>query len=519
MRTKYLLALLTSIAWIQQAESQTLPKLNAPNRWLSIGIGGDYGFGTALKIDDLGQEKILEQFMPESSRDDDEWYDYYGKPAKEKTTVGLELLLAYRWEDYAGNLWSVGITGGETRKSYYMENKAPFYWPNINNYIVGWHTWYTQRWTRFWFERAWAGNVGYYYAKLGLGFNTVPRQGLITAKDDEQIDYSSNYTYLGTGAIWEGKYATTPQLSLTPEVGVYCNLGPDSRYILQLGFRYNIGLGESFTKDYSMYENGTLRTKNQVQIKGNYFAVNLAYSVPLSVGSGSRFRLPNWDKPTPKRLEKDKPLRIKIHDRGSKSRTLKPLKRTTPNSSSTTTVTRYKPNNVVLLIDASRSMSKSHESIGTAMDAILATLPPSDHVSVITYNTKAHVRLKWVRASDRTTIVKKIKGIHGRGDTYGNEALEKAYDFANNHYVQGANNVIILATDGAFSVHSQTTAMVKSNAANNGIRLSVLDLSKSVTEASVMKNLTLIGKGSYMKVNRKTIVGPLSKEFQVLREL
>ena len=112
----------------------------------------------------------------------------------------------------------------------------------------------------------------------------------------------------------------------------------------------------------------------------------------------------------------------------------------------------YKPNNIVFLMDVSGSMRKEEkiEIMKEGMLELLQILRPIDKFSLITYSGEPKILLEGISGGNKELIRTQINELEAGGSTAGNKAIKKAYQIANNHFIDDGNNLIIVATDGAF---------------------------------------------------------------------
>ena len=112
--------------------------------------------------------------------------------------------------------------------------------------------------------------------------------------------------------------------------------------------------------------------------------------------------------------------------------------------------------NLVLLVDTSGSMYEENK-LPLAVDALkllLTELDENDTISLVTYAGSSEVLLDGVRCTEegREEITAVLDSLEAGGGTYGETGLRTAYDLAQESYAEGANNRVLLLTDGDFNL-------------------------------------------------------------------
>lgn len=169
----------------------------------------------------------------------------------------------------------------------------------------------------------------------------------------------------------------------------------------------------------------------------------------------------------------------------------------------TETKAEYKYNNLVFLIDVSASMMTDGKMdlLKASMLELCNSLGPEDRVSVVVYSSSARVVLENVAGNDKEQIIEKIQNMEGSGYTAGFEGMKLAYEIANRHFMKDGNNMVIMATDGAFNLYTNdVTPMVKRNV-KKGIHTSVLAIKNTDSDSRSMQTIAGLGGGRYIPIN------------------
>ena len=161
-----------------------------------------------------------------------------------------------------------------------------------------------------------------------------------------------------------------------------------------------------------------------------------------------------------------------------------------------------KQNNIVFLIDTSGSMY-GDERLGLIQPAftmLTENLADNDIVSVVTYASGTRVAAKGMIGSDKVTISNVLQDLSAGGSTNGAGGIQLAYQTAEEFFIEGGNNRVILATDGDFNVGiSSKNALAEfiAEKRDSGIWLSVLGVGMYNTNDTTMKTLAENGNGNY----------------------
>ncbi|MFZ2906826.1 MAG: VWA domain-containing protein [Cyclobacteriaceae bacterium] len=179
----------------------------------------------------------------------------------------------------------------------------------------------------------------------------------------------------------------------------------------------------------------------------------------------------------------------------------------------------YATNNMVLLLDVSGSMNTSDKLplLKKSVLLLLKMMRPEDEVSIVTYSGKAKVALQPVSFKEEEKIKKVIERLKPEGKTDGNAGITLAYEVADENYIRGGNNRIILATDGEFPMSEESVALVKKFAGED-IFISVFNFGKAAQSAKNLQRLAALGKGNYEHITRENVDTKLISEAKAKRK-
>ena len=164
------------------------------------------------------------------------------------------------------------------------------------------------------------------------------------------------------------------------------------------------------------------------------------------------------------------------------------------------------PNNLVFLIDVSGSMQSEDKLplLKSAFRLLVNELRPQDRVALVVYAGAAGLVLPPTPGSDKERMLQAIDALEAGGSTAGGAGIRLAYDVAKQHFVEGGNNRVILATDGDFNVGASSDAeMVQliEERREQGTFLTVLGFGTGNVKDSKMEKLADKGNGNYAYVD------------------
>jgi Ca-activated chloride channel homolog len=112
------------------------------------------------------------------------------------------------------------------------------------------------------------------------------------------------------------------------------------------------------------------------------------------------------------------------------------------------------PSNFVFLMDVSGSMDLPNRLplMKEAFQLLVKNLREKDTVSIVVYGGTVGIWLQPTSGKEKQKIIKAIEELTASGDTPGEAAIRSAYKLAENTFIKGGNNRIILATDGDFNI-------------------------------------------------------------------
>ncbi|MCB0843133.1 MAG: VWA domain-containing protein, partial [Bacteroidetes bacterium] len=164
------------------------------------------------------------------------------------------------------------------------------------------------------------------------------------------------------------------------------------------------------------------------------------------------------------------------------------------------------PSNLVFLLDVSGSMNDYNKLplLKSAFNLLVNQLDKNDRVAIVVYAGAAGVVLPSTPASQQSTILEALNGLEAGGSTAGGAGIQLAYKIAQENFIRGGNNRVILATDGDFNVgpssDGELVRMIEEKR-ENGVFLSVLGFGTGNYKDSKMEQLADKGNGNYAYID------------------
>ena len=163
-------------------------------------------------------------------------------------------------------------------------------------------------------------------------------------------------------------------------------------------------------------------------------------------------------------------------------------------------------NNLVFLIDVSGSMYSEDKLplVQQAFMMLAENLNPEDRVSIVTYASGDSVALSGAFGFEKQKIVAAIEDLTAGGSTAGSKGINRAYQLAEEYFIEGGNNRVILATDGDFNVGVSNTKRLEELIAEkreSGIYFSVFGFGRGNVQSEKMESLALKGNGVYSYID------------------
>ena len=176
--------------------------------------------------------------------------------------------------------------------------------------------------------------------------------------------------------------------------------------------------------------------------------------------------------------------------------------------------------NLVFLVDVSGSMSDANKLplLKQSLKILVQELRKEDKVAIVVYAGAAGLVLPPTSGSEKQTIINALENLQAGGSTAGGAGIELAYKTAQENFIKGGNNRVILATDGDFNVGSSSNTEMETLIAEkrkSGVFLTCLGYGMGNYKDSKMEILSDKGNGNYAYIdNIQEANRFLGKEFK-----
>ncbi|MDE5696424.1 MAG: VWA domain-containing protein [Lachnospiraceae bacterium] len=162
--------------------------------------------------------------------------------------------------------------------------------------------------------------------------------------------------------------------------------------------------------------------------------------------------------------------------------------------------------NLVFLLDVSGSMRADNKLplLQESFSMLVEELGEKDTVSIVTYAGSTQVILQGERGDNKADIIEAINALEARGSTNGAGGIEAAYALAEQYFIEGGNNRVILATDGDLNVGASSESALRrliTQKKKSGVYLSVLGFGTGNIKDNKMETLADCGNGNYAYID------------------
>jgi Ca-activated chloride channel family protein len=182
--------------------------------------------------------------------------------------------------------------------------------------------------------------------------------------------------------------------------------------------------------------------------------------------------------------------------------------------------------NLVFLVDVSGSMQSPDklELLKSALRLLVRELKAEDRVSMVVYAGASGVVLEPTPGDEAATITASLDGLTAGGSTNGGAGIRMAYALAQQAFIEGGINRVILATDGDFNVGTVDFEMLKQLVEDrraHGIGLTTLGFGTGNYNDHLMEQLADAGNGNYAYIDtlseaRKALVDEMSSTLMTI---
>jgi Ca-activated chloride channel family protein len=164
------------------------------------------------------------------------------------------------------------------------------------------------------------------------------------------------------------------------------------------------------------------------------------------------------------------------------------------------------PGNLVFLLDVSGSMDEPNKLplVKQSMLLLLDQLTEKDRVAIVVYAGTSGLALPSTSGSQKQKIREAIDGLEAGGSTNGASGIQLAYQTAQENFIPGGVNRVILATDGDFNIgitnRGDLTRLIEEKS-KTGIFLTILGFGMGNYKDSTLETLSGKGNGNYAYID------------------
>ncbi|HEX7312879.1 MAG TPA: VWA domain-containing protein [Pyrinomonadaceae bacterium] len=164
------------------------------------------------------------------------------------------------------------------------------------------------------------------------------------------------------------------------------------------------------------------------------------------------------------------------------------------------------PANLVFLLDVSGSMNAPDKLplVKSSLRTLANQLTARDRVAVVVYAGASGLVLPSTPGDQRGEIVSAFERLQAGGSTNGGSGIQLAYRVAEQNFIRGGTNRVILATDGDFNVgltgDDELVKLIEEKR-RGGVFLSVLGFGTGNLNDSMMEKLADKGNGNYAYID------------------
>lgn len=176
--------------------------------------------------------------------------------------------------------------------------------------------------------------------------------------------------------------------------------------------------------------------------------------------------------------------------------------------------------NFVFLIDVSGSMSGENRLplVIESLKILTKQLREEDKISIVVYAGAAGLVLPATSGKNKAKIISALKKLEAGGSTAGGEGIQLAYKVAEENFIKGGNNRVIIATDGDFNVGASSDSDMISlieEKRKSDVFLTCLGYGMGNYKDSKLEKLADKGNGNYAYIdNMQEANRFLVKEFK-----
>ncbi|MBC7932955.1 MAG: von Willebrand factor type A domain-containing protein, partial [Rubrivivax sp.] len=164
------------------------------------------------------------------------------------------------------------------------------------------------------------------------------------------------------------------------------------------------------------------------------------------------------------------------------------------------------PANLVFLVDVSGSMNRPDRLplVKSSLSTLAEQLGARDRVAIVVYAGTSGLVLDSTPGDRKGDILGALERMQAGGSTNGGEGIRLAYRVAQDNFIQGGTNRVVIASDGDFNVgvtsESELVKLIEEKR-QGGVFLSVLGFGRGNLKDSTMEKLADKGNGNYAYID------------------
>jgi Ca-activated chloride channel family protein len=159
------------------------------------------------------------------------------------------------------------------------------------------------------------------------------------------------------------------------------------------------------------------------------------------------------------------------------------------------------PANLVFLVDVSGSM-QAPDKLGLvkkSLRLLVNQMKAEDRIALAVYAGAAGTVLESTPGNEKAKILTAIDGLQAGGSTHGSAGIKLAYALAEQHYIEGGINRVVIASDGDMNVGTVSIEALKDlveQQRQGGIALTTLGFGSGNYNYALMEQLADVGNGN-----------------------
>ncbi len=162
--------------------------------------------------------------------------------------------------------------------------------------------------------------------------------------------------------------------------------------------------------------------------------------------------------------------------------------------------------NLVFLVDVSGSMNDANKLplVKQSLKALTSQLRADDKIAIVVYAGAAGLVLPPTSGKEKNKIFEALDQLSAGGSTAGGAGIELAYKVAQENFIKGGNNRVIIATDGDFNVGYNSISdlgQLIEEKRKTGVFLTCLGYGMGNYKDTTLETLADKGNGNYAYID------------------